>query len=119
MKHLLYVVLVTAGLALPVYAHTPLTSSQPAAGSTAAAPLKEIVLEFGGDVRLTALALADAGGKQKKVADVPTAIAKKFTLAVLEELAPGDYVVTWRAVGADTHVVTGEIKFSVAATHSH
>jgi methionine-rich copper-binding protein CopC len=119
MKNLLYVALVSAGLALPVYAHTPLTSSQPAAGSTVAAPLKEIVLEFGGDVRLTALALVDATGKQKKVADVPTEIAKKFTLAVREELTPGDYVATWRAVGADTHVVTGEIKFSVAATHSH
>jgi hypothetical protein len=118
MKQLFYAALAIAGLALPAFAHTPLTSSQPAAGSTVAA-VKEIVLEFGGDVRLTALALVDATGKQKKVADVPTEIAKKFTLAVREELTPGDYVATWRAVGADTHVVTGEIKFSVAATHSH
>ena len=119
MKRLFYIALAFTGFALTAHAHTPLTSSQPAAGSTVAAPVKEIVLEFGGDVRLTALALADASGKQKKVADIPTEIAKKFTLAVHDELAPGDYVATWRAVGADTHVVTGEIKFSVAAAHSH
>lgn len=119
MKQVFYAALALAGLALPVYAHTPLTSSVPAAGSTVAPPVKEIVLEFGGDVRLTALALADAAGKPQKVADVPTEIAKKFTLAIRDELAPGDYVATWRAVGADTHVVSGEIKFSVAAAHSH
>jgi len=119
MRQAIYVALAVAGLALPVYAHTPLTASQPAAGGTVSSPVKEIVLEFGGDVRLTALALADAKGKPRKVADVPTEIAKKFTLAIREELSPGDYVATWRAVGADTHVVSGEIKFTVAAAHSH
>ena len=119
MKQMFCAALAVVGLALPVYAHTPLTSSQPAAGGTVSAPVKEIVLEFGGDVRLTALALADATGKQRKLAEIPTEIAKKFTLAVRDELEPGDYVATWRAVGADTHVVSGEIKFRVAAAHSH
>jgi len=118
MKQLLYAALAVAGLALPAYAHTPLTSSAPAAGSKVAPPVTQIVLEFGGDVRLTALALTDSTGAAKKVAEVPTEIAKKFTLAIREELAPGDYVATWRAVGADTHVVSGEIKFSVTAAHS-
>ena len=57
--------------------------------------------------------------RKKAVADLPTAIQKKFTVAIRDELAPGAYVATWRAVGADTHVVSGEIKFSVAAAHSH
>jgi len=119
MRQAFLAALALAGLALPAHAHTPLASSVPAAGSTVAPPVKEIVLVFGGDVRLTALALADASGKPKKVADIPKEIAKKFTLAIGDELAPGDYVATWRAVGADTHVVSGEIKFSVAAPHSH
>ena len=118
MRQVFYAALALAGLALPVHAHTPLTSSVPAAGSSVVPPVKEIVLEFGGEVRLTALALVDATGKPKRVAEVPTEIAKKFTLAIRDELAPGDYVVTWRAVGADTHVVSGEIKFSVASSHS-
>jgi methionine-rich copper-binding protein CopC len=119
MKSLLYAALTLTVLAWPAYAHTPLTSSVPAAGSTVPAPVKEIVLDFGGDVRLTALALTDATGAKKAVADLPTAIQKKFNVAIRDELAPGDYVATWRAVGADTHVVSGEIKFSVAAAHTH
>jgi len=95
-------------------AHTPLTASVPAAKGTVAAPVKEIVLEFGGDVRLTAVVLTDAQGSNKKVAAIPAAVAKKFTLAVEEDLKPGAYTVNWRAVGADTHVVSGDFRFTVA-----
>ena len=101
---------VLAGLALPAHAHTPLASSVPAAGSTVAPPVKEIVLVFNGQ---------HANYSYFAPAGIPKEIAKKFTLAIGDELAPGDYVATWRAVGADTHVVSGEIKFSVAAPHSH
>ena len=96
-------------------AHTPLTASVPAAKAAVSAPVKEIVLEFGGDVRLTAVVLTDAQGGNKKVAAVPAAIAKKFTLAVEEDLRPGAYTVNWRAVGSDTHVVSGDFRFTVAA----
>jgi len=119
MKKMLYVALSLLALALPVYAHTPLTSSIPAAAGTVVPPVKEIVLVFGGDVRLTALALADSAGAKKAVAELPTAIAKQFAVAIRDDLGPGEYVATWRAVGADTHVVSGEIRFSVAAAHAH
>jgi len=95
-------------------AHTPLTASGPPAKATVAAPVKEIVLEFGGDVRLTAVVQTDAQGSNKKVAAIPAAVAKKFTLAVEEDLKPGAYTVNWRAVGADTHVVSGDFRFTVA-----
>jgi len=87
-------------------AHTPLTASVPAAKATVAAPVKEIVLEFGGDVRLTAVVLTDAQGSNKKVAAI--------LAAVEEDLKPGAYTVNWRAVGADTHVVSGDFRFTVA-----
>ena len=96
-------------------AHTPLTATVPAAKASVSAPVKQIVLEFGGDVRLTALVLTDAQGANKKVAAVPAAIAKKFALAVEDDLKPGAYTVNWRAVGADTHVVSGDFRFTVAA----
>ena len=119
MRVLLYAALAILGLVAAAHAHTPLASSVPAAGSNVQAPVKEIVLDFGGDVRLTALALTDASGAKKAIADLPTAIQKKFAIAIRDELAPGGYVATWRAVGADTHVISGEIKFSVTAAHSH
>ena len=96
-------------------AHTPLTASVPAAKATVASPVKDIVLEFGGDVRLTAVVLTDAHGGNMRVAAIPAAVAKKFTLAVEEDLKPGAYTVNWRAVGADTHVVSGDFRFTVAA----
>lgn len=96
-------------------AHTPLVSSAPAANATLPGPVKQLLLVFGGDVRLTAVVLTDAQGAAKKTAKVPEAVAKQFTLAVEEDLRPGAYTVTWRAVGADTHVVSGEIHFAIAA----
>jgi methionine-rich copper-binding protein CopC len=32
----------------------------------------------------------------------------------LKPLTPGVYTVTWRAVSVDTHVTTGDFKFTVA-----
>ena len=113
MRHLFPALLVA--FASIAAAHTPLTASVPAAKAIVSGPVKEIVLEFGGDVRLTAVVLTDAQGGNKKVAAVPAAIAKKFTLAVEEDLRPGAYTVNWRAVGADTHVVSGDFRFTVAA----
>jgi methionine-rich copper-binding protein CopC len=113
------VVVLALVLAGAARAHTPLTSSEPANGASAAAAPKSIALTFGGDVRLTAVTLTDASGNKQAIDDPPTAVAAKFDLAVRGALAPGAYVVAWRAVGADTHVISGEIKFEVAAPHSH
>ena len=121
MKHSVAALVLLGALAVATAAaaHTKLASTVPAEGASAPAPMKELVLEFAGDVRLTAVTLTDASGAKKAIAEVPTAVAAKFTLAVRDELAPGSYVVTWRAVGADTHVVSGEIHFSITAAHSH
>jgi len=108
-----------ASLTMQAFAHTPLQSSMPADRTTVTAPVREIVLEFGSDVRLTAIVLVDSHGQSKKVAEAPIEIASKFALAVREELTPEDFVASWRAVGADTHVVSGEIKFTVEPAVSH
>lgn len=101
----------------PVWAHTELTGSMPSDKATVNAPLKEIMLKFEEPVRLTALSLADASGAKKALADVPKEDAARFTIAVRDSLAPGSYVATWRAVGDDTHVVTGQIHFTVGMAH--
>ena len=113
MRHL-FAALLLASAAVAA-AHTPLTASVPAAKATVAAPVKEIALEFGGDVRLTAVVVTDAQGGNKKVAAPPAVVAKKFTVAVEEDLKAGVYTVNWRAVGADTHVVSGDFRFTVSA----
>jgi hypothetical protein len=99
---------------LTCFAHTPLKASSPAADAAVTAPTA-LALEFGGEVRLTSLSLTDSAGGAKHLDAVPTAIASKFELAIHEPLAPGDYTVVWRAVGGDTHIVSGEFKFKVVA----
>jgi len=102
------------GLTAAAYAHTPLKASSPAADAVLPA-LRAVELTFGGEVRLTSVALTDSAGAVKHLDDVPTAVASSFSLNVHEPLAPGAYKVVWRAVGGDTHIISGEFGFTVTA----
>jgi methionine-rich copper-binding protein CopC len=87
-------------------------SSEPAAGAAVTA-VTEIVLTFADEVRLTVVTLADASGAEKALGAFPNVPAARFVISVEESLRLGEYTLTWRAVGADTHVVSGEIPFSL------
>ena len=104
-------------LACAAHAHTPLKTSVPAADASVPAPTS-IELTFGGDVRLTSLTLTDSAGVAKHT-DVPTAVASTFSLSIHEPLGPGAYKVVWRAVGGDTHIISGEFAFTVVAAPAH
>jgi len=116
MKRLLVLALGFA-VAMAAHAHTPLKASSPAADASVPAPTA-VDLTFGGDVRLTSVALTDAAGAAKHLDAIPTAIASTFSLAVHEPLAPGAYKVVWRAVGGDTHIISGEFAFTVTAAQA-
>jgi methionine-rich copper-binding protein CopC len=114
MRRLLALVL-GSGLAFAVYGHTKLATTTPAANASVATP-RAIELAFEGDVRLTSVSLTDGLGAAKQLDAVPTAVGSKFELAIRDTLVPGDYTVVWRAVGGDTHIVSGEFAFKVVAT---
>jgi methionine-rich copper-binding protein CopC len=115
MKRLLAVGLGFAfAFAVAVHAHTQLKESSPAADASVPAP-KAVALTFAGDVRLTSVSLTDSAGAPKQLDSVPSAIASTFSLAVHEPLTPGAYRVVWRAVGGDTHIISGEFSFMVTA----
>ena len=99
-------------------AHTRLTQSFPSDSTVLVEDPGEVVLTFSTDVRLTAISLLGPGGELKKLGPVPEKMNQKIFLAIQEKLAPGDYLLTWRAVGADTHLVSGEIHFSVLGPSS-
>ena len=40
---------------------------------------------------------------------------KSITVEPVKPLAAGDYVAKWRGAGDDGHVMTGEVKFTIAA----
>ena len=105
------------GLALVstlAFGHTELSSSMPANDATLASAPEQVRLTFSEDVTLTALSLRDSGGASFELGALPTSARREFSITA-PALPPGSYMVGWRAVGADSHVVSGEIHFTVAA----
>ena len=96
-------------------AHTRLSGSVPADNAAVATSPEMIELEFSTDVRLTALSLQDATGTTFDLGALPTDASSAFAIAA-PALPPGQYTLGWRAVGADTHVVSGEVHFTIAVS---
>ena len=92
-------------------AHTRLASSLPADEAQLSAAPQEITLQFSEAVRLTVVALQTPGGSEP-LEPGSTDAATEFEVA-LPALAAGEYLVQWRAVSADTHVISGEIRFTI------
>jgi methionine-rich copper-binding protein CopC len=94
-------------------AHSKLDSSNPGANAAVDADFDEVVLEFNDPVRLTLVNLRDAAGTRRELAAIPSETQARFVVAIREPLNAGAYVIEWRAIGADTHIVSGEIPFEV------
>jgi methionine-rich copper-binding protein CopC len=104
-------VLVVAALAAQAHAH--LQQATPADGSILSAAPTELVLRFSEAAQLTALTIGKDGAAPQKVAPLPQKPAAKIVVA-LPPLAPGHYVVSWRVLSADGHVVPGQIRFTLS-----
>ena len=115
MKNLTLILVVVAGLtSITAGAHTALSGSQPANEEVVAVAPDEIVLTFSAEVRLLAMSLqSDTEGHEIELGVLPSETRREFTIAI-PGLSSGDYVVSWRVVGADTHVVSGDVHFAVA-----
>jgi copper resistance protein C len=94
-------------------AHTHLKSATPAEGSTVKAP-EQITLNFSGPARLTALTLQkDGDDKEQKIAPLPEMHASQISVPA-PKLTPGKYLLNWRIVSSDSHVMSGKLHFTVA-----
>ena len=94
-------------------AHAHLQTAIPADGSVISAPPATIVLGFSEPARLTAVWIQKDGGAKQKVGSLPSEPARRISVA-MPHLAPGSYVVSWRVVGQDSHVVPGQIRFTLS-----
>lgn len=110
-------VLLTFGLcfllSVPAYAHTQLSESTPTNEAVLDQAPEEIVLTFSEAVRLTAVEI-DFGEDSRALDMDSTEPATDFSVG-LPDLVPGEYVVQWRALSEDAHVISGEIRFTIAA----
>jgi len=96
-----------------VQAHTHLEKAVPADNSVVTSPPAQIMLHFSEAARLTALSIQKDGDKQAKaVSALPKEAAEELSVPVAA-LAPGKYVVNWRVVGDDHHVMSGALHFTV------
>jgi methionine-rich copper-binding protein CopC len=103
-------------LATAVNAHPTLKSANPAAESTAAAPM-EIRLTFSEGViaKFSSAEVKDQGGKKITTGKVTTdpKDQKQLIVALLAPLPEGTYTVNWNVVSVDTHRVSGAYSFKV------
>ncbi|MGH8239609.1 MAG: copper resistance CopC family protein, partial [Steroidobacteraceae bacterium] len=99
-----------AGLA---QAHTHLESAMPADNSVLTSAPSQIMLHFSEPTRLTALTVQKDGEKEHKHIDALPKDASDALAIPVAPLAPGKYLVNWRVVGDDNHVMSGALHFTI------
>jgi copper transport protein len=111
MKTLLATLLLLPGVA---GAHAHLLKSTPAEGATLNQAPKSVQLQLSEAAQLTAASLQREGAAKTELPHPIVAAAKQIEVP-LPGLAAGHYVLAWRALSADGHVMSGTLHFSVGA----
>ena len=115
----LVVMSMAAFLAGGALAHTQLIETVPADRSVIESAPENVELTFSEPVRLTALSIQMDGAQKQSLGPLPSQTTEKSSVALPAMLDDGHYVVTWRALSQDTHVVSGEFMFAVGSEGSH
>ena len=101
-----------------VRAHTALVMATPAAGSTVTEFPEEITLEFNepllviGTSKTNFFDLTGPDGFKIELEDLPVDGARLSARTSQGDLAPGEYVISYRVVAEDGHVLRGEFGFT-------
>ena len=104
--------LVLVGCSAFAFGHAKLVKAEPANGTTVTVAPTKFVLTFGEPAKLTALSLQKDAEPAKKIGPLPTDSAAEISVPA-PKLTPGKYVLSWRAVGDDGHVMPGKLSFTV------
>lgn len=97
------------------FAHARLLGADPAEGSTVNVAPAKFVLTFSEPAKLTALTLQKDAEQAKRIGPLPTDAAAEISVPA-PKLAPGKYVLSWRVVGNDGHVLPGTVSFTVGSS---
>lgn len=98
-------------------AHTHLVKAVPADGSTVSASPPKFVLTFAEPAKLTALSLQKDAEPAKKIGPLPQTPSAEISIPA-PQLTAGKYVLSWRAVSDDGHVMPGKVTFTVGPAAS-
>lgn len=120
MKRMHSLLLVAATFAAnTALAHTDLATTVPANGALIGKAPENVQLTFTEPVRLTALSIQKDGDLKQSLGPLPSSTNVEFLVALPATIEDGHYVVTWRALSEDTHVMNGEFMFVVGAEGTH
>jgi methionine-rich copper-binding protein CopC len=114
----LFLVVATTFGSDPAFAHERLVSSTPAPGATLVEAPRSVALRFQGQVTGVSVDVRDACGRtvpgEVTISGAQvTAAVRQDRLAAAAAERSGQWNVTWRAVGADGHLIEGHVPFVV------
>ena len=98
-------------------AHAFLDRANPSVGSTVHQPPAEVRLQFTEAIEaaLSTARVEDAAGQIVSIGSArPDASDRKVLVVPVGALPPGRYKVVWRVLSVDTHVTSGDFRFTVA-----
>lgn len=98
----------------PASAHDQLVSSNPEDGSTVDQQPEWIEMTFSGEIQQVGSEVKVVIDGKNVSAGELTADGKKVSVALPDNLKPGDYKVTWRVVSQDGHPISGDFDFTIA-----
>ncbi|MEN9203022.1 MAG: copper resistance protein CopC [Thermostichus sp. DG_1_6_bins_120] len=96
----------------PGFAHASLLSTFPADGAVLEDPPAQIELRFNEPVRITQLQLLSSSGQTVELGEL-TGSAAALQASLPAGIPTGSYLVSWRAISADSHPVSGSFVFQV------
>jgi methionine-rich copper-binding protein CopC len=102
--------------AAPAVAHDELVASRPVDSALLAAPPRALALTFSNPLgEAGAFTVRSPAGQTTYRARLDPANARRM-IASLPPGEPGAYAVTWTAISADGHTITGDLAFEVRAS---
>ncbi|MFO7857810.1 MAG: copper resistance protein CopC [Ectothiorhodospiraceae bacterium] len=87
--------------------------SEPEDGATVASSPETIHLEFGEPARVTQFQVQGPEGPVALDSEPSREASRRVAATPEEELASGDYTVSWRALSEDGHAISGDFAFTV------
>lgn len=115
MKSMIPCALLLSLVTAVVVAHAHLQKAVPANGAAVTAAPANVVLTFSEPAQLTACWIQKGDGAKQKIGPLAAEPARQISVPLPPRLAAGTYVVSWRVMGDDSHIVPGQIRFTVSA----
>lgn len=108
----LAMLLVLAALPLTAAAHAHLVQATPANDAVLTQAPSNFMLQFNEPARLTSLSLQKDNETAHKIGGLPSAPSTQWVIPA-PKLAPGSYTLSYRVLSADSHIMSGSIKFRI------